>query len=140
MYSLFSYGTIQTSEAKAKAIKGLVDQTINLAKKNPKALQPLVQSFVLNKNLQDRIVKEIAPKFKDRTSGYTQVVKMGTRPGDQTMMVKMSLIGMEELKPVEAVKVQTKKAETKTELESEKKVSVKKPVKATRKVVAKAKK
>lgn len=81
--SLFLHGTIQTSETKAKAIKGLVDRIINSAKK---------------KNTQDKLVKEILPKLEARTSGYTSTVRIGPRLGDQTMMVKMSLIGAEELK------------------------------------------
>ena len=89
--SLLLHGTIQTSEAKAKAIKGLVDKVINSAKKNPKSVP---------QNLQE-LVSRIIPKLGTRTSGFTQVVRMGTRLGDQTMMVRMSLIGAEELKPLE---------------------------------------
>ncbi|MDP3758544.1 MAG: L17 family ribosomal protein [Candidatus Daviesbacteria bacterium] len=91
IYSLFSHGTIQTSEAKAKAIKGLVDKVISSAKKNPKSIP---------QDLQE-LIGRIIPKLGTRTSGFTQVARMGTRLGDQTMMVRMSLIGNEELKPLE---------------------------------------
>lgn len=75
---LLLHGTITTSQAKAKAIKGLVDKIIN------------------------------STKSKDaRKSGYTKLVRLGTRLGDQTMMVKMSLI--EKIKPVAKKKVTTKK-------------------------------
>lgn len=60
--SLLTHGTITTSESKAKAIKGLVDKIINSTKSKGA-----------------------------RKSGYTQLVRLGTRLGDQTMMVKMSL-------------------------------------------------
>ncbi len=96
---LFLHGTITTSEAKAKAVKGLVDKIINLAKS--KNTHRLLQAYFSNKLLQERLVKEIAPKMENRTSGYTSLVRMGTRAGDQTMMVRMSLIGAEELKPLE---------------------------------------
>ncbi len=98
IYSLFSHGTIQTSEVKAKAIKGLVDKVINLAK--DKDTYGQVQSFINDKFLRERLIKEIIPQLGKRTSGYTSVVKLGNRLGDQTMMVKMSLIGAEELKPI----------------------------------------
>ncbi|MDO8577107.1 MAG: 50S ribosomal protein L17 [Candidatus Daviesbacteria bacterium] len=98
IYSLLSYGTIQTSEVKAKAIKGLVDKVIGFAK--DKNTQGQIQSFVSDRALRERLIGEIVPKLGTRTSGFTRVVKMGTRPGDQTMMVKMSLIGSEELKPI----------------------------------------
>ncbi len=100
MYALFSYGTIQTSETKAKAIKGLVDKVINFAK--DKNIHDL-QSYVSDKGLRERLVKEISPKAGNRTSGYTRLVKLGARIGDQATMVRMSLIGAEELKPLEKV-------------------------------------
>lgn len=99
--SLFTDGTIQTSEAKAKAIRGLVDKIVNLAK--DKTSHHLLPSYMVNKDLQERLVKEIAPKLGGRTSGYTSFVRLGTRLGDQTMMVKMSLIGVEQSKPLEKV-------------------------------------
>ena len=108
MYALFSYGTIQISETKAKAIKGLVDKVINFAKE--KNIQNL-QSYISDKDLRERLVKEISPKAGNRTSGYTRLVKLGTRIGDQTTMVKMSLIGAEELKPLEKVSKVTKVSE-----------------------------
>lgn len=99
---LLIHGTIQTSETKAKAIKGLVDKVINLAK-NKKEVQ--LQSFLVDKNLRERLTKEIVPALGTKTSGYTSMVKMGRRLGDQTMMVRMSLIGAEELKPISKEKV-----------------------------------
>lgn len=125
VYSLLSHGTIQTSEAKAKAIKGLVDRIINLAK--DKKSEYRLQSFVTDKNLRERLVKEIIPRLGTRTSGFTSLVKLGTRLGDQTMMVRMSLIGAEELKPME------KESRVKS-LESSKKEVEKKSVKAKPKV------
>ena len=101
--SLFTYGTIETSEAKAKAIKGMVDKIINLAK--DKKIYSL------------GLTKDSLAKLGNRTSGYTSLVKLGTRLGDQTMMVRMSLIGAGELKPIEKKKEIPKK-----------KVAPKKPV------------
>lgn len=76
--ALLTYGTIQTTEAKAKSIKGLVDKVINLAKHKK------IYHFGLT--------KEILPKLGNRTSGYTSLVKLGKRLGDQAMMVRMSLM------------------------------------------------
>ena len=96
--ALFTHGSIETSEAKAKAIKGLIDKVVNLAKN--KKTQVKAQSFLNDKNLSERLIKEIVPKLGSRNSGYTSLVRLGTRAGDQTMMVRMSLIGAEELKPI----------------------------------------
>lgn len=112
--SLFLTGTITTSRTKVFAIKGLVDKIINLAK--TKDTRNLLQAY-LSKDLQERLVKEIAPKFTDRISGYTSVLRVGTREGDRTTMVKMSIIGMEQLKPIEK-KVVEKKVETKKEIKA----------------------
>lgn len=105
VHSLFSHGTIVTSEARAKAIKGLVDKTINSVKKD---------SFVTDQKLKEK-VKEILPKLGKRTSGYTSMTRLGTRMGDQTTMVKMSLIDAEEIKPMkkEPKELKVKEAVTK---------------------------
>lgn len=92
---LFLHGTIETSQAKAKAIQGLVDKVINLAK--DKKRQHLLQSYLTGKDLKKRLVDEIIPKLGNRSSGYTSLLKLGSRLGDQTMMVRMSLIGAERL-------------------------------------------
>lgn len=131
--NLFSYGTIETSETKVKAIKGLVDKIINLAKS--KTSKQLLQRYLTEKGLQERLIKEILPKVGNRVSGYTTQVKLGRRLGDNTMMVRMSIIGAEELKPVDKVisdkrQVTSKKTEeTVNKKASEKKEKGGKPVK-----------
>ena len=99
--SLILHGSIQTSEAKAKAIKGLIDKIINLAKS--KTSQRLLQAYLINESLRERLIKEILPKLENRVSGYTSLIRLGRRLGDNTMVVKMSLIGAESLKPLEKV-------------------------------------
>lgn len=78
--SLILHGSITTTEAKAKAIKGLVDKMINQAKKKP-----------------DPLFKDIVPRLKSRTSGYTSLIRLGPRQGDGAMIVKLSLL-LEEAK------------------------------------------
>ncbi|KAF0242830.1 MAG: large subunit ribosomal protein L17 [bacterium] len=135
--ALLTHGTITTSESKAKATKGLIDKVINLAKE--KRTQGRLQSFLTDKNLQERLIKEIVPKLGTRTSGYTSMVRMGSRLGDQTMMVRMSLIGAEQLKPIEKVtggprrgRLQGtgRKAEPVKKVVSEKKASGRKPARS----------
>ncbi|MBI2330065.1 50S ribosomal protein L17 [Candidatus Daviesbacteria bacterium] len=122
VYSLVTSGTIQTSETKAKAIKGLVDKIINLAKeKNIHGLQ----SYISDKSLQERLINEILPKLGTRTSGYTSMVKVGTRLGDQTRVIKMSIIGAEELKPIKKEVPKTEKAAEPKEVKEVKKTPVK---------------
>lgn len=94
---LFLRGAITTSHSKAAAIKGMVDKIINLSKN--KNSQRLIHSFFNDNLLQERLIKEIAPMMQNRTSGYTSVMKIGVQAGDRTTLVKMSLIGLEQLKP-----------------------------------------
>lgn len=106
--ALLLHGTIQTSSAKAKSVKGLVDKIINLAK--DKKID-ILKTFVTDKSLRDRLIRDIVPKEGAKTSGFTSMVRLGKRPGDQTMMVRMSLIGAEKLEPVEKEKVSKKTEE-----------------------------
>ncbi len=114
---LIIHGTITTTEARAKAIKGQVDKIITLAKN--KTSQRLLQAYFTNRDLQDRLVNDILPKLGARTSGYTSSVKMGIREGDRTTLVKMSLIGAEQLKPLEKKVTGDKKQVTKPVILSE---------------------
>lgn len=100
--ALLLHGTIQTSSAKAKSVKGLVDKIINLAKDKR---TDILKTVVTDKSLRDRLIRDIVPKLGVKTSGFTSMVRLGKRPGDQTMMVRMSLIGAEKLEPVEKEKV-----------------------------------
>lgn len=118
--SLFTYGTITTSQTKASAIKGMVDKIITAAKN--KDSKRILQSFFADKLLQERLIKEIAPKLQNRVSGYTSMVKIGVREGDRTTLVKMSLIGLEELKPLQK-EPKEKKAKEPTEKVATKKTN-----------------
>lgn len=100
--SLFLSESIQTTEAKAKAVKGLVDKIINQAKDS--STRRLVSQFLVDKRIQDRLVKDLLPRLKERSSGYTTVVRLGPRPGDGAVMVKMSLLLSEVKKEAKAVK------------------------------------
>ncbi|MDO8619343.1 MAG: 50S ribosomal protein L17 [Candidatus Daviesbacteria bacterium] len=88
--SLFISESIETTEAKAKAIKGLVDKLINQAK-SP-ATRKLVSQFLSDKKISEKLVKDLTPRLSNRISGYTSMIKMGRRMGDNSMVVKMSLL------------------------------------------------
>lgn len=89
MHSLVIHGNIKTTEAKAKAVKGLFDRVINIAKdKN----SHLLSSYLPNKDVREKLIKDIVPGLKTRTSGYTSLVKLGVRQGDGAMIVQMSVL------------------------------------------------
>ncbi|MBI2021553.1 50S ribosomal protein L17 [Candidatus Daviesbacteria bacterium] len=99
--SLFLSESIKTTEPKAKAIKGLVDKIVNQAK-SPQTRR-LVSQFLTKKEVTDKLIKDLLPRLKSRTSGYTSVVKLGRRQGDGAMVVQMSLL-VESAAPVKSVR------------------------------------
>ena len=90
--SLILQESIQTTQAKAKAIKGLVDKLVTKSKDQSTSSQQLVRSFLISSELVGKLVNEITPRFSDRSSGFTSTVRVGSRLGDGAMMVKMSWV------------------------------------------------
>lgn len=84
--------SITTTEAKSKAIKGLVDTLITRAKEGTNSAMNVLYSAIPQKIVSQKIIDEIAPRYKNRVSGFTSVIKLGPRPGDGARMVKMSLM------------------------------------------------
>ncbi len=114
--SLFLWEKIETTEAKAKAVKGIVDKLITQAK-SPNTRR-LISQFLTNKAIEEKLVKDITPRLKSRTSGYTSITKIGKRLGDGAMIVQMRLLvegearsvkSVESVKPVKSVKTETVK-------------------------------
>lgn len=88
--ALFLNEQIQTTQAKANAIKGLVDKLITQVKGDgPKTL---VNQYVSDKLVGEKLITDLAPRLSGRVSGYTSIVKLGVRPGDGAMMVLMKLL------------------------------------------------
>ncbi len=89
---LFLHESIKTTAPKAKAVKGLVDTIIVKGKKNDSASQRWLLSFLVKPELVKRVVEDIAPRYTDRPSGFTTMVRLGMRQGDGALLVKMSLL------------------------------------------------
>jgi large subunit ribosomal protein L17 len=106
--SLILEESIKTTQPKAKAVKGLVDKIITQAKSETS--KRLVSQFLTHKNVEEKLNKEILPRVKSRTSGYTSLVKLGPRLGDGAMMVKLSLI-LDEVKAPGKSTAKTEKAD-----------------------------
>ena len=80
--SVLRYERVQTTEAKAKEIQGRVEQMITLAKRGDlSARRAVVAAFPNEPLVVTKLFDEIAPKYADRTSGYTRIVKIGPAPG-----------------------------------------------------------
>lgn len=96
--SLIKHGQIKTTEAKAKAIRGLIDKLVGRAKHGTLHARRLIAGFLQDKKVVNKLVDEIAPKFHSRPSGFTRIIRLGRRKGDQAMIVKMEFVEGEEIK------------------------------------------
>lgn len=85
--SLIIEERIQTTEAKAKALKGLIDQVVNKAKKVGTRTREQLTSYLTSPLAVDKLYSDIIVRFKDRSSGYVRNIRVGTRRGDNTMMM-----------------------------------------------------
>jgi large subunit ribosomal protein L17 len=91
--AVLRYEQIRTTEARAKEVRGMVERIITLAKDGSLANRRRIISELPNEPLViDKLINEIAPKYGDRTSGYTRLVKIGARNGDAAPMVQLELV------------------------------------------------
>ena len=90
--SLLSVGQVKTTLAKAKAVLPLVDNIINLAKKNDVNSRRLVIKSLGSDHLIDRIFNQISPAFGSRPSGYTRIIKLGQRLSDGAERAILELV------------------------------------------------
>ena len=102
--SLILQESIKTTLEKAKAIKGDVDKLVNKAKRGDVRLATQLLQRSIGIQAMEKMIKEIAPRLKDRTSGYTRIIKLGRRFSDNAAMVIMEWV----VKKVETPKVETK--------------------------------
>lgn len=109
--SLFVYQSIKTTKTKARAAKSLADSLISLAKQNTLAAKREVYSILHEHQLVSLLFDEIAPRFPSSNGGYTRLLTLGKRRGDNA---EMALLELTEIKRKE--KKPTKK-EKKAELQ-----------------------
>jgi large subunit ribosomal protein L17 len=102
---LFRHGAIQTTEAKADAVRGMAEKLITTAKRSIMANDPIkvvnarrIAAAQLHGNeIVKKLFDELAPKFIERPGGYTRVYKLGRRHGDAASMVQLELVIDEEV-------------------------------------------
>ena len=91
--AVLRYEQIKTTEARAKEIRGQVERVITLAKDGSLAARRQIIAELPDEPLViDKLMNEIAPKYSDRASGYTRIIKIGPRNGDAAPMVQLELV------------------------------------------------
>ena len=89
--SLLLYQQITTTLQKAKEAKKLADRVITLGKKDSLHSRRQVFSFLQNHDLTSKLFKEVAPRFKNRTGGYTRILQLNRRKGDGAQLALLEL-------------------------------------------------
>ena len=91
--AVLRYEQIKTTEARAKEVRSQVEHVITLAKDGSLASRRRIVAQLPDEPLVvDKLINEIAPKYGDRNSGYTRIIKLGPRAGDAAPIVQLELV------------------------------------------------
>ena len=99
--SLFEHDQITTTAAKAKRLRPLADRLVTFAKRGDLHSRRRVLTVVRDKGVVHRLFTEIAPDMAERPGGYTRIIKIGNRKGDNAPMAVIELV-REPLSPKKA--------------------------------------
>jgi large subunit ribosomal protein L17 len=94
--SLLDHERIETTEAKAKEIRGFTDRMITLGKEGSLPARRRALSFLRSKAVVSKLFTDVAPRFRDRQGGYTRITKTRRRVGDAAEMVAIELVARPE--------------------------------------------
>ena len=108
--SLILNKRIQTTVAKAKALKMYVEPLITKSKEDSTHSRRVVFSYLKNKEAVTELFRTVAPKIADRPGGYTRVLKTGFRQGDGADMALIELVDFNEAALASAPKKAAKKS------------------------------
>lgn len=90
--SLVENGRIKTTLAKAKELRRHVEKAITSGKKGDVHTRRILLQKYPNKNTVETIFSDLAKRFEDRPGGYTRIIKLGGRPGDQAEMAFIEFV------------------------------------------------
>ena len=90
--SLIAAEAITTTEAKANAVRPIAEKIITKAKKGGLHNHRQVVAFLRDREMAARLFDEIAPRYTDRAGGYTRILKVGPRHGDNAPMARIELV------------------------------------------------
>lgn len=90
--SLLSHEKITTTDAKAKEIRSIAEKMITLGKRGDLHAMRQAASFIRDKKVVTKLFNAIAPRYMERAGGYTRIVKLGIRPGDNAPLSIIELV------------------------------------------------
>src|ERR687884_712460 len=90
--SLFEHGRITTTEAKAKRLRPFAEKLVTFAKRGDLHARRQVMTVIRDKDVVHHLFAEIGPRYENRPGGYTRIVKVGPRKGDNAPMAVIELV------------------------------------------------
>ena len=90
--SLIAAESLITTEAKAKALRPVVERVITKGKKGGVHNHRQVVAFIRDKDMAAKLFDDIGPRYVDRPGGYTRILKLGPRHGDNAPMARIELV------------------------------------------------
>lgn len=90
--SLLEHERVETTEAKAKEVRGFTDRMITLGKRGDLPARRRALGFLRSKEVVSKLFDEVAGRFRDRNGGYTRIIKTRRRVGDAAVMVAIELV------------------------------------------------
>jgi large subunit ribosomal protein L17 len=90
--SLLEQERIETTEAKAKEVRGFTDRMISLGKEGTLPARRRALSFLRSKSVVTKLFADVAGRFRDRPGGYTRIIRTRRRVGDAAEMVAIELV------------------------------------------------
>ncbi len=90
--SLLREERIETTEDRAKELRRIADHMISLGKQGDLHAKRQALSYLFDESVVKKLFDEIAPKYKERSGGYTRILKIGYRRGDGASMALVELV------------------------------------------------
>jgi large subunit ribosomal protein L17 len=90
--AILQHEKVRTGEARAKEVRSVVEQAITLGKRGDLAARRQAIAMLRNKEIVYKLFNDIAPRYSERSGGYTRIIKLGPRAGDGAEMVFLELV------------------------------------------------
>lgn len=90
--SLIAAESLVTTEAKAKMLRPVAEKCITAARKGGVHQHRQVVALIRDRDMAHKLFHEIAPRYAERPGGYTRILKLGPRPGDNAQMARIELV------------------------------------------------
>ena len=90
--SLIAAESIETTEAKAKAMRPVAEKMITKAKKGGLHNHRQIIAYLDDREIADKLMEDVGPRYVDRPGGYTRILKVSPRTGDNAPMARIELV------------------------------------------------